>query len=198
MFFFGYSFRGIVRSQWSRALGYDFTTVYGITYVMDGHSGFGLSGCFYSFMNVMSIHPDSAEFGQERRVKIYYPVVVGIDKKIWYDEQKSCEHYEVDSEFLHQRHQLGLVVEVFLGHDYCGYSVVLRPYEGICVGLVAQDYRNLDFIRAAEMTDEGFAVRSVAGDENSHINHIYVEFGCTKIMKVSYFSEVCIYLGVFV
>lgn len=183
--------------QRSRALGYDFTAVHGITYVMDGHSGFGLSGSFYGFVNVMSIHTDSAEFGQERRVKIYHPVVIGIDKKIRHDKQKSCEDNEVDSEFLHQRHQLGLVVEVFLGHDYCGYPVVLRPHEGIGVGLVAQDYRNLDFIRAAEMTDEGFAVRSVAGDENCHINHIYVEFGCTKIMKVSYFSEVCIYLRVF-
>ena len=48
------------------------------------------------------------------------------------------------------------------------------------------------------MTDEGFAVRSASGHENSHINHIYVEFGRTKIMKVSYFSKVCIYLKVFV
>ena len=197
MFFFCYCFRSIIRSQRSRTLGYDFTAVHGITYVMNSHSGLCFSGGFYCFMNVMSIHTDSTKFRQERRVKIYHPVVIGIDKKIWYDEQKSGEDYEVDSEFFHDGHQLGLVVEFLFGHDHCGDSVILRSDEGVSVCLVAQDYRNLDFVRAAEMTDEGFAVRSASGYENSHIDHIYVEFEVTKIVKVSYFREVCIYLRVF-
>ena len=95
----------------------------------------------------------------------------GVEQELRDERQKACQHDELDVVLLHERqHDVG-IVEFRFGDNGCGHAELLGPFQGLCIGLVADDEGHVDGFSSrgnllafggGEVVNQVFAVSAAA------------------------------------
>ena len=120
---------------------------------------------------MMAIHAFAAIFRQQGRVDVYHAAVVSLDKEVGHNEQEPSQHDKLDVVFFQKRHHRLTVVEILLGDDGGGYSLILGAYQGKGISFVTHHEADLHFFRILEVFDDVFTVGAASRHEYGYVCH---------------------------
>ncbi len=163
--------RSVLRCDGRAGLKDNLSSVTNLAHIVDRYSRFSLAGGLHRLVDMASVHPFAAVFGQQGGVDVDYAVGIARYEERRNHKQKACQNDEIDVVPFHQFCQAFFVPECRFVHYSGSDSQRDCPYERVGIGPVAQDENNADVGAAVEVTYDILAVCAVARHEYGYVCH---------------------------